>query len=146
MFRVGRWFSLSSNECAISSAQFRASSAENVIPTRILRLITRGASSFVTFCAVVFPKEKRILGYGFFRLERMKFHFDGISRNFFGTLSRTCPEEGVILPVSVIFSRWCEIRSGIYRILLIFQYQHFLGDLEIFGSNLWQKYFYLFNV
>lgn len=52
---------VSSNKCAISPAQFRASSSENVIPTRILRLITREASSFVMFRAVVFSKEKRIL-------------------------------------------------------------------------------------
>lgn len=61
---VSDWWLLafvSSNKCATSSAQFRASSSENVIPTRILRLITREASSFVTFCTVVFSKEKRIL-------------------------------------------------------------------------------------
>lgn len=47
---VGRWLSLSTNECTISFAQFRASSAENVIPMRILRLITRGS---LLFCHIL---------------------------------------------------------------------------------------------
>jgi hypothetical protein len=68
--------------------QFRASSGGRVIPARILRLITREATSFVTFRVVVRPKEKRIPGYGSSRLKRMKFHFHGIPGNSFGALLR----------------------------------------------------------
>jgi len=138
---VSGWFSSSSNECAILSAQFRASSAENVIPTRILRLITRGVSSFVTCCAVVFPKEKRILGYGFFRLEWMKFHFHGISRNFFGALSRIWK---VLFPpyfshLSEMMRDSHEVRylSDIINLLIIIN--KFLGNSEIFDASLSRK-------
>lgn len=106
-------FRYSSNECAILSAQFQASSGENVIPTRILRLITRETSSFVTFRAVVFSKEKWILS------NTGSFDWNGwnsITMEFRVILSEHCRvyvlsnEKGTLYCLSHIFKMWwCKI-------------------------------------